>query len=373
MEIVKDADNKVGGKYLNGAVVTIKAKEGTTANNVKANGVALAAEDGVYTVTFGYDDVNVTAFDDNVGARLEGYSLSIQEDGDIGVNFYMSLDDSIASYSNAKMRFVIPTDSRNRSNIKTKTIYISISDAATVKLNGKSYYVFKCPVAAKEMTATITAQVYVGDEAKGNPYTYTVRDYATYLLNHTADNAAYAKAAPLVKAMLNYGASAQTLFGNNTDSLANKDVEYTGGLSAEEVKTAVKTVVDSASLTDLSTTTIADGLTFEGASLNLGSSTAYTLHYKITGNVTPPAITSQTDGITVSMKKQNGMILYYIHNIEAGHLLDNINIKIGDTSLIVNPASFMYAALKADVTQYNNLQDTVVALYNFDKEAKNYQ
>lgn len=51
------------------------------------------------------------------------------------------------------------------------------------------YYVFKCRVAAKDMTSTITAQI-IDDGKQGTPYTYSVKDYADYLLEHQNDNAA---------------------------------------------------------------------------------------------------------------------------------------------------------------------------------------
>jgi hypothetical protein len=78
--------------------------------------------------------------------------------------------------------------------------------------------VFSCGVAAKEMTDTITAQFYLADgTAVGSAYTYTVRDYANYILTH-----GYAQKAKIaVKAMLNYGACAQKYFKHRTDSLAN--------------------------------------------------------------------------------------------------------------------------------------------------------
>lgn len=317
-------------------------------------------------------------FSDGYGARLAGYSLSIQEDGDIGVRFYMSLSDDIANNTNAKMRFVLPVDSRVSSDIKTKIIDIPIGEADNAEIDGKSYYVFKCPIAAKEMTSEIKARIYVGDTVYGNEYKYTVKEYADYLIANayngdgTVKNQKYADALPLVKAMLCYGASAQKLFGNNTSDLADDGVNYTGD-SADDIKTAVEAVIAQHTLTDLTKEQIGEGLTFSGTSLNLGSKTAYTLHYTLADGASPPAITSMTEGITVSMKKNGGEVRYYLKNISAGHLLDNIDIKIGEKQLTVNPASFMYAALETTEDEYVDLRSAVAALYNFDKEAKDYE
>ena len=150
--------------------------------------------------------------EDALDERVVGYSISL--DGDIGVNFYMELSDAIAQSSTAKMHFTIPK------NGEPNTQEIKVSEARTVKSGDKTYHVFKCQVAAKEMTSDIKAQIIDGDR-KGMEYTYSVKDYADYLLAHTDDSAEFAKAAPLVKALLNYGAYSQIHFDKNPGKLAN--------------------------------------------------------------------------------------------------------------------------------------------------------
>ena len=137
--------------------------------------------------------------------HLCGYTLSM--DGNIGVNFYMTLgDDVLNNASTAYMQFTV----------NGKTQKIKVSDA---KRDGV-YYVFRCDTVAKEMTDTISAQMFISEgNADGDAYTYSVRDYAVYILNHQNDFGA--KTVAVVKAMLNYGASAQKFFGYKTDDLAN--------------------------------------------------------------------------------------------------------------------------------------------------------
>ena len=72
MEIVTDADEdmKVGSRYLNGAVLTFKAKTGYTVGKLEANGTVLTAdENGIYTVTISDSDVTVAiaVFDESTG------------------------------------------------------------------------------------------------------------------------------------------------------------------------------------------------------------------------------------------------------------------------------------------------------------------
>ena len=159
------------------STVSFKAKDGYTASNVKANGTDLTAADGVYTVSVEGDTV-ITAdikkvYADGIGERLAGHSLSLT--GNIGVNFYMELDDAVAADENAYMHFTLPN---------SNTQDVKIGQASTRNISGKTYYVFQCEVAAKEMTDTITAQMFSGDKS-GEVYEYTVKEYADYILANT--------------------------------------------------------------------------------------------------------------------------------------------------------------------------------------------
>lgn len=362
------------GDVLVGDTVTLSVTpdEGYAVKSVTAGSAEVTKiDDTHFSFTMPASDVTVSAkftFSDGTGARLVGYSLSIQNDGDIGVNFYMSLDNGIASDLNAKMRFVLPVHSNEN---LTRTIDMPIPEPT--ELGGKTYYVFKCPVAAKEMTAAITARVYVGDEAKGDPYTYTVRDYAEYLINHAEGNEEYTKALPLVKAMLHYGASAQTLFKNRDTDLADNTIEQANYAAPTQT---IKDLIDGITLTNLNETSVGENLTFDGASLNLGSKTAYTLYYKKEAGYSGTAPTITCEGHDVKVTENAAEIRYVIQNISAGDLLNNITVTIGTTELTVNPATYFYAALTAQNTNeydYDNLKKAVTALYYFNEAAKSHK
>ena len=139
---------------------------------------------------------SITAYADGIGARLAGHSISLS--GDIGVNFYMELSNDTAYSETAYMHFTIPTGD----TVTESDVYVK--DARKESSGGKEYYVFKCCVAAKEMTSEIKAQIINGDRS-GEEYTYSVKEYADYLLAHTGENNEWDKAVPLVRAKLNYG------------------------------------------------------------------------------------------------------------------------------------------------------------------------
>ena len=153
------------------------------------------------------------AFSDETGIRLYGHSLSLIEDNNIGVNFYIQVPEAMSE--NAKMHFTIPTGN----TVVEQDILVSEAEEKTV--GGKPYKVFKCAVAAKEMTSDITAQILdAQNDIVGPVYVYSVKEYADYLLGHQSVDE-YKAAAPLVKAMLNYGAYSQIYFDKNTADLAN--------------------------------------------------------------------------------------------------------------------------------------------------------
>ena len=90
------------------------------------------------------------------------------------------------------------------------------------KVKGKTYYVFKCNVAAKEVTSQIKAQLIEPENGKkGKEYTYSVKDYAKYLLEHQDEDPKFKNAVPLVKTLLNYSSYAQVFFDKNSDNLAS--------------------------------------------------------------------------------------------------------------------------------------------------------
>ena len=131
---------------------------------------------------------------DGIGAKLAGYSLSLT--GNIGVNFYMELSDQIIADKGAYMQFTLPNGSVTK-------VPVSEAQKNTTINAGKIYYKFPCEVASYEMTQDIKAQMFDGNGNYGKEYTYTVRDYAQYLIDHVD---LYQNAYPFAVAMLNYGA-----------------------------------------------------------------------------------------------------------------------------------------------------------------------
>ena len=223
----------------------------------------------------------------------------------------------------------------------------------------KTYYVFKCQVAAKEMTSQITAQLIDGDYSSA-VFPYSVKDYADFLLAHTGDNADYAKAARLVKAMLNYGAYAQLYFDKNTGTLAN------AGLSTVEKELGnVEINIDDPDII------LPYGVTFEGATLSLKSETTLSLYFTSSAD-----LTFSCGNYTVETATKGGYQIARIRGIKAADIgkILTLNFSGGTVSggsVSYSPLNYCKYVL-ADNMQDENLQNAVKALYLYWQAAATY-
>lgn len=317
--------------------------------------VTSETKDGIVTYTataeFGgntYTDTK-TAFADGVGASLAGHTISL--DGDIAVNFYMELSDSIIAHKNtAYMHFTIPTGSG------TTAQDMLVKDARVVESGDKTYYVFKCRVAAKEMTSEIKAQMIDGD-LSGTVYTYSVKKYADYLIEHADEREDLAKAVPLVKAMLNYGAYAQVYFDKNPGTLANAD------LTEDEKALSDPTI----NIADPDFSNLPAGVTFEGATLSLKSETSLSLYFTSSED-----LEFSCDGYTVEKATSGDYQIARIRGIKAKHIGDILTLKInGSEAVSYSPLNYCKNALEGGTTN-ENLQNVVKALYAYWQAADQY-
>ena len=332
---------------------------------------------GDYTVFYkveGSDNWNAVApqtvtakigYSDGIGAHLAGHSLSLT--GNIGVNFYMELDANVIADEDAYMHFTLPNG---------KPQDVKIGQATTKTISGKTYYVFQCNVAAKEMTDTIKAQMFSGNKS-GQVYEYTVKDYADYLFANayeddgmTVKNQSYVDAIPLVKAMLNYGSYSQTYFSHNTDAPANADITDTD-VSTITAETVSKPY-------DSSTAILPSGITLEGANLALESETVLNLYFS---NTTGKELTFTTSGnVTLDQKQDGTYTKVTITGIAAQYLDNDVTVNVivagDDTAYSVqySPMNYCYNTLSRDTTTTRTeaLKNVMRAFYLYNQEAKTY-
>lgn len=296
------------------------------------------------------------------GEKAHSYTLNL--DGTIAINLYMELSESLASNQEAYMEFALPNGSVSQ---------VKVKDA--VKKDG--YYVFTCRVAAKEMAADVKARM-VADGQRGKEYTVSVERYAEYVLNHTDKYSA--TTVKLVKAMLNYGASAQTMFDYHTDKMANEILN-------EEDK-QVDTTDFSAYKHVLTTDSNEKGINCYVGSLCLESDTSIKDYFILNNNANIDeyvfyGITNSGTPVQLEPQKTtlNGKECYAVEikNIKAQNLDQSVVVTVQrkenpDVNVIkLQFNAFSYAYVMANMTSPNQKAvDVTNAMYAYWQMAKQY-
>ena len=254
------------------------------------------------------------------------------------------------------MVFTVP----NGSKTDTQTLLVKdviAEDSNKVVIGGKTYYKFKCSISVKDMASEITAQLVDGEKS-GKEYTYSVKDYAEYLLSHT-EIEEYEKAAPLVKAMLNYGAASQTYFGIE-GTAANAGLDDTDkALGEVSIPETFKFNEANAPLPA--------GVTFEGATLSLKSETTLSLYF----NGLPEDIEFTCSNKDVETAKNGEYVVARIRGIKANELENDFTVTFADGSVKYNAITYCYNVLNGG-TDDAALQDVAKALYNYAEAAITY-
>lgn len=299
---------------------------------------AFTIKSGEYNVNFSItlsndsivtETVVLTIYED-MGNSLSGYTLSL--DGNIGVNFHMELSERVLMDENAYMQFTLGGEELQ------KVMVADVKDNPIV-LDGQTYYIFPCGVPAKDMQTEIGAQIVLGDGTKGLRYTYTVQEYADYILN--PENGYDEVTLALVKAMLEYGDYASAYF-NDEKLIASENLDTVTIESLKEFEGTVSNEVE--------------GM-YYGSSLLLKTETILRHYF--------------TEEVPDSVKKGN---LYYIDipNIAAHRLHLNTEINVNGMVITYSPLSYAYKVLSSETTD-ESLRNLVKAMYLYNQAAVAYK
>lgn len=278
-------------------------------------------------------------------ASLNGYSLSLS--GDIGLNFFLDLSDTVTSDSGAKVRMTLPDGTIDE---------IPVSSA----VSGENGYQFTANVAAKEMASDVTAEVILSDGISVGTFTQSVKGYADSMLS-AASGTYSAETISLVKAMLNYGGYAQAYFNYNTANPANINLT-----SAEKSLSSVTDLSEyqyTVSGTD-------NGIRYSGSKLSLESETAVKHYFSLTGSKTIDQYTFTVNGQTVVPAKSGDLYCITVNSISAKNLSEKYAVKVG--GLTLNYSAMSYANSAMTRTSKAALQDVTKALYLYNQAALNY-
>lgn len=307
------------------------------------------------TASFGVEVVQV---------KVSGYSLSLT--GNIAVNVHVELTEEVLNDSTAHMNFTYADGSVSK-------VYVSDSEEKVV--DGVTYYVFACEVQAPEMNDTFTIHM-IAESGSTEKYTYSVKEYADYILAHTEGNEEYVKAAPMVRAMLNYGGYSQLQFKHNTDALANDGLYTT---DEDPVLTEEVTIDDNYTFTAPSEDI---GLRYYGSSLLLDAETTIRHYFTITSEEDHAEICEKysfvLDDVTVlTPSMRGGMIYIDIKGINAAELDDMFNLVVKNTateatiSVTYSPFSYAKYVLENAIAG-TNLVNVIKAMCLYNEAANNY-
>ena len=330
---------------------------------------------------------NCSAIIYGIGAKLAGYSLSLT--GNIGVNFYMELSNDIVNDESAYMNFTLPNGTTSKVYVSGTHEDGSTATTDTTVKNGVTYYVFTCEVAAKEMTSDIKAQMIGNNgEKKGTVYTYTVKEYADYILLHmSADESLTSRATiQLVKGMLNYGGAAQKYFGYKTDQLASDGLDLTGAVFNDT--SIINNITNEAN--KASVTCANAKVTFKSAYLSLNSTTDLCVSVQFADDVTVKedmfAIWCDTDQISkdqyeVTKVNEENCYKITLHGVKASQLNEKyaFYVELSDTEQAVlkyGATSYAYTVMSSACDNINNIESlraVVKALYAYGVCAEEYE
>ena len=195
------------------------------------------------------------------------------------------------------------------------------------------------------MDTAVTAKIIDGDRESAS-YSYSVKEYADYLIEHQDSSQAFKKAVPLVQAMLTYGKNAAYYF-NKTEEKP-EDIDLTIPKFTNKVHDTLPADVE-----------------FLGATLSLKSQTTLSLYFKSERD-----LTFSCEGYTTELAHKGQQYALRIRNIAVADLHKPITVKIDDADAVTySPLTYCYLAQTASDAK---LVNTVKALYNYWDEAYFY-
>ena len=299
---------------------------------------------------------NTTGGDTTDGEKMTlGYTAhSLTLNGDIGVNFYLELNDAIIKDSSAVMQMEV--NSQKVSEIKVADVVKNGTTEVTDE-EGITHacYKFTCNVYEKQMNDTIqaTLKTSVGTWKE----TYSIKKYVEQVQNGSSENLK-----EVVNAMLDYGIWAQTLFGYKTDSLDDVSLPDVSGVTKDQLSAYayVKSGQE-------------DNLAVYGASLLLKEKTTIRMYYNLkSGSIED--YTFKIDGKEVTPTKSGNKGLYYVEvndiavqDLDEAHTFTAGNLEVSNYSAL----SYVGNVIGKESSSENN-RKTAASLYLYWNAAEKY-
>ncbi len=297
-------------------------------------------------------------------ARVVSASLTLS--GEIGVNYYVSPDASLAADPGAYAVFTCMGEDSEP---------ILLTSVPTDENDGVTRYIFTRKVAAKEMTELITLRLYAGngtpaelENSAGEPIAGNAAQYSVARWCGTVTSA---NGRALAAKLGNFGARAMTYFSYvpHTPDAAYQSAVSPAAVSAQAADLAAYRPLKSGSVTGLSVT---------GISLTLESATAVNLSFTLGSGHAIGEYAFSVNGQPASAAYSGGRYYIRIPDIAAKELdtVQTVTVTRGSEALTVTCSglSFAYNTLKnyPNVPAKAALCELARALYAYSAEADTY-
>ena len=302
--------------------------------------------------------IPMVSADDASAPQIVSNTLAIS--GDIGlVTYFTPTDLADTDYVTVS----VPKQGGGVNTIKTTVAELNASKAAN-----NDRWAVKAPLAAAQLTDTVTITWYKNGNAIATYERCAKTDYIDKVFAAAETNAAYASLLTPLKSILNYGALAQTQFNYNTGKPANEglyvDANPIDGMTAENLYDA-----------KAGEFTSTENIKFIGAQAYLQSAVRLSVYF----NAPEGATVQISDGNKTQQvhvnKDSNG---YYvnINNIASFNFdkVYTIEVTYGDETATAKYSVLGYALNVVDSYKITDSRqkDTAKALYHFYTFTKAY-
>ena len=257
------------------------------------------------------------------------------------------------------MNFLVNIAEGNKDGIMSISVAgeeVSSHNVADMTPNSDGYYEFSVELAAAQMTDTVNLTLTDGEDVFTKDY--SIQSYAHVLLEED-EYSDTVKA--MAKAMLNYGAKAQTYFGYNVSNLADAGYELDNAYDLSDVEAPATTAEGTV-----------DGLAFYGASLVFRSKVAVRYYFSAPNGVSD--FTFAVGDNTYDAVEKDGLYYVEIPGVTPDCYGDTVTMTAGtaDSSLTVSYSPLSYIARMYNKTEDDNLKALLQAMYGYHLAAKNY-
>lgn len=251
-----------------------------------------------------------------LGEKLLGHSLTL--DGEISLNFHVDVSSAVLSSDSAFVEYTV-----NGEEPVTVTEKLSECREDT---DGNLMLSFSLP--SPMWSRAVTARISDGNGNYGDSFTYSVKNYALYMLSGnytTGDSGRDSALKELCVALLNYGGYSQNYFGyfsDSEDELANGNVLFGDNALIGEL---VTDEFDSEIRSDASAVLsgACSGISYYGVNVAVDAATAITHYFTVEGNAGDYEFTltsSVADAVVLTPFEFDGKIAVKINDIPAAYL-----------------------------------------------------